>query len=378
MYNMKKKLLLFICFLLAYSFKTHAQCSNTGTPQWNPLPSTSATSGSLTYLPTTVNGSVSIVSGGTTTFFPTTAAPTNPVSFNKSASGTATITFNMNVYKSAAGESFKLTSVGASEGQSVTATDATNATVYPVWATTTNAAIGGANNNEITGTGSNGTSEFSFSVAIKSLTIGPKSGVTATSSVTVNFQTICDGTSIPVSLMSFKATEKNGQTQLLWQTASEKNNAGFEIQRSSDAQTWQNIGFVKGNGQSSRLQTYQFEDAGPLSILGYSVVYYRLRQIDFDQTATFSPIESVKASKTAKRFTLYPNPVYNKTATLVLDAAPQGGDRLQIIDAFGAVVKTEILRNTTQTLDLSQLTEGVYFLNFKNKNSHFVQKMVIK
>ena len=376
---MKKNLLLFVCLLLASSFKTHAQCSSTGTPQWNPLPATSATSGSLTYPPTAAVGSVSIVSGGTTTFFPTASGSgsTNPVSFNKSASGTATITFNINVYKSSVGESFKLTSIGTSEGQSITATDATNATVYPVWMTTTSATIGGTNNNEITGTGSNGASEFSFSVAIKSLTIGPKSGVTATSGVTVNFQTICDGTIIPVSLMSFKAVEKNGQAQLLWQTASEKNNAGFEVQRSFDAQTWQNIGFVKGHGQSSSMQTYQFEDAGPLSILGYSVVYYRLRQIDFDQTAIFSPIESVKASKAVKGFTLYPNPVYNKTATLVLYVAPQEGDMLQIMNAFGAVVKTETIKNPTQTLDLSQLTEGVYFLDFKNKNSHFVQKMVV-
>ena len=125
------------------------------------------------------------------------------------------------------------------------------------------------------------------------------------------------------------------------------------------------------------MQTYQFEDAGPLSILGYSVVYYRLRQIDFDQTAIFSPIESVKASKAVKGFTLYPNPVYNKTATLVLYVAPQEGDMLQIMNAFGAVVKTETIKNPTQTLDLSQLTEGVYFLDFKNKNSHFVQKMVV-
>ena len=376
---MKKNLLLSVCFLFAYSFKTHAQCSNTGTPQWNPLPSISATSGTLSYLPTAAVGSVSIVSGGVTTFFPTASGSgsTNPVSFNKSASGTATITFNINVYKSSVGESFKLTSVGTLEGQSITATDATNATVYPVFAATTNAAIGGINNNEITGTGSNGASEFSFSVAIKTLTIGPKSGVIATSAVTVNFQTICDGTTIPVRLMSFKATEKNGQAQLLWQTASEKNNAGFEIQRAFDAQNWQNIGFVKGNGQSSSMQTYQFEDAGPLSISANSVVYYRLRQIDFDQTATFSPIESVKASKTAKGFTLYPNPVYNKTATLVLYVAPQEGDLLQIINAFGAVVKTETIKNATQTLDLSQFTEGVYFLDFKNKNSHFVQKIVI-
>ena len=370
MYNMKKNLLLFVGLLLASSSKTHAQCSNTGTPQWNPLPATSATTGTLSYLPTTATGSVSIMSGGTTTFFPTASGSgsTNPVSFNKSASGTATITFNINVYKSSVGESFKLTSVGTSEGQSITATDATNATVYPVFAATTNATIGGTNNNEITGTGSSGASEFSFSVAIKSLTIGPKSGVTATSGVTVNFQTICDGTIIPVSLMSFKAVEKNGQAQLLWQTASEKNNAGFEVQRSFDAQTWQNIGFVKGNGQSNRLQTYQFEDVGPLSIN-----YYRLRQLDFDGKEAFSKTLTIntKGKWTTK---IFPNPVTN---IMTIDVGDVDNAAIRLIDVLGKEIIAKQGQAGQTSLDVSLLSAGIYFVEIE-ANGRVVREKIVK
>ena len=271
-------------------FTAQSQCTNSGTPVWNPLPSTGSTTGTLNYPSTTATGSVNIVSGGTTTFFPTPTALTNPTSFNKSASGTATITFNIAVSKSSVGESFKLSSVGTSEGQSITATDEMNVPAYPTWVTTMTATIGGITNNEITGTGSNGASEFSFSVPIKSLTIGPKSGVTATSAVTVIFQTLCAAPTIPVELTFFKGHEHNGRALLTWQTVSEKNNVGFDIQRSFDAQTWQNIGFVKGQGQSNTIQNYAFEDNTPLSIWGHSTVYFRLRQMDNDGGSTLTQI----------------------------------------------------------------------------------------
>ena len=219
-------LVVFCTFLLP--FAAQSQCTNSGTPVWNPLPGTGSTTGTLNYPSTTATGSVNIVSGGTTTFFPTPTALTNPTSFNKSASGTATITFNIAVSKSSVGESFRFASVGTSEGQSITATDEMNATVYPTWVNTAIATIGGTNNNEITGTGSNGASEFSFSVPIKSLTIGPKSGVTATSAVTVIFQTLCVASTIPVELTFFKGHEHNGRALLTWQTVSEKNNMGFD------------------------------------------------------------------------------------------------------------------------------------------------------
>ncbi|HSD63460.1 MAG TPA: hypothetical protein VLB50_06660, partial [Ignavibacteriaceae bacterium] len=88
---------------------------------------------------------------------------------------------------------------------------------------------------------------------------------------------------LPVELASFSASVSHNEVLLSWETATEINNKGFDVERKLKNQDWQTIGFVNGNGTSSESHSYKFNDE---SISGsYSGrVLYRLKQMDFDGT----------------------------------------------------------------------------------------------
>ncbi len=115
-------------------------------------------------------------------------------------------------------------------------------------------------------------------------------------------------TPLPVSLVSFVATAApNRGVQLAWNTASELNNDFFEVQRSLDGNTFTAIGKVAGNGSTAQPATYSFTDAAPGNAATY---YYRLRQVNFDGTSTFSTVRAITlaAGTSALVLTAAPNP----------------------------------------------------------------------
>ena len=114
---------------------------------------------------------------------------------------------------------------------------------------------------------------------------------------------------VPVELLAFTASVMNSEVQLFWSTASELNNRGFEIERSvNDNNNFVTVGFVDGKGSSSEINYYSFLDNPQLS--GANQIYYRLKQIDFDGTFSYSDVISVNFDVPAE-FVLsqnYPNP----------------------------------------------------------------------
>lgn len=90
---------------------------------------------------------------------------------------------------------------------------------------------------------------------------------------------------LPVELVSFTAEALGADALLKWATASEKNNDRFEVEASADGRSFRRIGQVPGHGSSTQPHTYQLTDAA-IARYGASVVYYRLRQVDADGTAS--------------------------------------------------------------------------------------------
>jgi hypothetical protein len=386
-FDMKNyQLLLFLPIFTLFHFQLFAQCTDSGKPFWSPsLPATNSSTGVFEYPSTAAKGTMTISSGSNAFLNPsTTSLVTNMAYFTKQGLQNVTITFNTliskavtktatNVSMVSTNESFRLSSVGTTEGQIVSATDASGAIVYPNWASTSNAVISGANNNEITGSGSNGASEFSFAVPIKSLSIAPTATGAATSGLNVILYPVCAAASLPIELTFFKAKATNNSVKLFWQTASEKNNKGFEIERSIDTKTWENIGGVKGLGTSNVLVDYIFEDKGPLSIL----TYYRLKQVDFDGSEGYSNIESVALKNTQKGLKIYPNPTQNKATTLALGDDMVGGS-VRIFNSVGSVLLRQNIDNQTITLDLLSIPHGLYFIEAQNGSQRFVDKLIVK
>jgi len=117
---------------------------------------------------------------------------------------------------------------------------------------------------------------------------------------------------LPIELLSFDANRVNKMVYLKWSTVSEINNQGFEIERTTDLTNWDNIGFVNGAGNSNEILNYSFDD--PLSdaiFKNYQHVYYRLKQVDFDGSYTYTNIKNITLNDNESSeimISVFPNP----------------------------------------------------------------------
>lgn len=169
---------------------------------------------------------------------------------------------------------------------------------------------------------------------------------------------------LPVELIGFQAQNKGKTNLLTWQTASEKNNKGFFIERSADAKKFETIGFVKGFGTTRQTQSYIFNDNTPLSI-----AYYRVRQEDKDGAILYSKIVSVAASSkmTVK---IYPNPAQDRVAIENFN----GFKSLTISNLQGiSLIKTQLTE-----ADISNLSAGFYILEVENTEGSVSRMTFIK
>lgn len=113
---------------------------------------------------------------------------------------------------------------------------------------------------------------------------------------------------LPVTLVSFAATAAPRRSvQLTWATASEQNNAYFEVQRSPDGQTFTSLAQVTGHYSTTQASSYSFTDTEPGAATTY---YYRLRQVDLDGTSTYGPVRAVSlaAGSSLVQLAVAPNP----------------------------------------------------------------------
>jgi Secretion system C-terminal sorting domain len=169
-------------------------------------------------------------------------------------------------------------------------------------------------------------------------------------------------TVLPIELTQFDVNTKGSKNHLTWRTASEKDNRHFDIERSTDGTTFRPIGQVKGNNKPS---SYQFVDNQP-----FAITYYRLRQIDFDGTASLSNIVSVTQKGKGKALTIYPNPVSN-TLTVENTEEDEEVGNFQIINLLGQQV---LSGKTGQGLDVSALPQGTYVLRVGEEQAKFIKQ----
>ncbi|GAA4345122.1 beta strand repeat-containing protein [Flaviaesturariibacter amylovorans] len=181
------------------------------------------------------------------------------------------------------------------------------------------------------------------------------------------------GAPLPVSLMTFTGKRVNGVNELKWVTASESNNRGFSVERSTDGRTYTSVGFVASRaqgGNSSSIQNYSFID-NPSAGSGQAgrKWYYRLRQEDLDGRTKLSTIVVLSADKSGNLVVdgVYPNPAKGAVSVRLQGGAQSGAVILQLTDIQGRTVKVQSIAlaagtSTTATIDLAGLAAGQYHL----------------
>ena len=170
-------------------------------------------------------------------------------------------------------------------------------------------------------------------------------------------------TSLPVEMRFFKGEIRQKKALLLWATATESNNRGFEIEKSTDGINFFKIGWVDGQGNSMRPVDYSFEDK---SLQANQICYYRLKQVDFDGRFDYTKIISLVLDKGG--LTLHgfaPNPVATGFTYLKFDALTEGDVQVTLFDASGKIAKeitsAYIAGSNGIRLDLAGLPGGTYY-----------------
>ncbi|AII52179.1 hypothetical protein N008_09345 [Hymenobacter sp. APR13] len=172
---------------------------------------------------------------------------------------------------------------------------------------------------------------------------------------------------LPVTLTAFAAKRIGTNAEITWETVSEQNNRGYEVQVSTDGRTFRTLAFIPSqDANSNRLLRYRYLDTEANK---GGVRYYRLRQIDVDGKENFygPKVLSFSGSATADaRMEAYPNPFQNEVR-LTVQSEAAGKGQLQLLDLTGRVVleRSAELTSGTNDLelrDLSGVPNGTYML----------------
>jgi hypothetical protein len=197
----------------------------------------------------------------------------------------------------------------------------------------------------------------------------------------VYYSYITDTTgTVPVELLSFSASAVANAVTLVWSTASELNNHGFEIERSLEKNNWSTIGFREGKGTTSELQQYSYLDI--LSDIASNKLYYRLKQVNYDGSFEYSDIVEVEIAPSA--FSLsqnYPNP-FNPSTIINYQLPINSFVTLKVYDVLGNEVETLIDEEKSAgeyeiEFRASELGSGVYFYTLRAGEFVQCKKMLL-
>jgi len=176
---------------------------------------------------------------------------------------------------------------------------------------------------------------------------------------------------VPVQLTSFEARISGNNVNLVWQTATETNNRGFEIEKKY-GNSWNVIGFKEGKGTTTEFSEYSFTDK--LDDTQTGKISYRLKQIDFDGTSEYSKEIFVDIVGGPREFALeqnYPNP-FNPTTTIKYSVPFDSKVKIVVYNVAGEMIKelvNSIVNAGSHKVEFNlnglNLSSGIYFYSIE-------------
>jgi hypothetical protein len=173
---------------------------------------------------------------------------------------------------------------------------------------------------------------------------------------------------VPVELVSFSGTAMQDKIKLSWTTASELNNLGFEVERTTNNSNWRVIGFVDGYGYSNSPKHYSLVD---IDINQSGTYYYRLKQIDNDGTIEYLGIVAVEVGVPNSLYLSqnYPNP-FNPSTKIEFALPYNSFVDLKVYNPMGEIIAVLVNEQKNAgryeiTFNASPFPSGVYFYSLK-------------
>lgn len=178
---------------------------------------------------------------------------------------------------------------------------------------------------------------------------------------------------LPIELLSFDGSCSKNSVKLNWITSSETNNDYFIVERSFDGIEFSGIGMVDGKGDSEEQNSYSFDDS-QIAEQKSEVAYYRLRQVDFDGSASYTRTIAVNCPKSTERVLVYPNPSGDYLNVEVMGAMIE---QIRIYSVNGQLLFNKMMSANSAQLDLSEFSEGTYTIQVLGTSFSHTQKLVI-
>lgn len=178
---------------------------------------------------------------------------------------------------------------------------------------------------------------------------------------------------LPVELAYFRAKGEEVGIRMEWKTEVEINNAYFEVEFSRDGKEFKSIAYLEGSGTSAIPTFYHFQHKTP--VLGHN--YYRLKQTDFDDAYSYSPIVTVSWDKQQKAAVkVFPNPIQEHFTIDISDGSEPSG--VQLFNSLGQQVATHWTGGLRQYQLPSAIDGGQYILKIQVGSRQFIERLLIQ
>lgn len=181
---------------------------------------------------------------------------------------------------------------------------------------------------------------------------------------------------LPVELTHFDAQPVQQQVQLRWQTSSEVNSRGFEVEYAPDGRNWSSIGFVPATGQPDYMEDYTYYHENPQP--GHN--YYRLRIVEEDGSYEFTDTRVVLFKDARTVFEFFPNPFHQSLQLKTRFEEPELV-QVQITDLLGTLYTQYPLACDAGTMvytlpETDQLPAGTYFIQIRHNSGTATVKAI--
>ena len=188
-------------------------------------------------------------------------------------------------------------------------------------------------------------------------------------------------TPLPVTLTEFTANLVKSDAVLNWATASELNNNYFDIERSDDAKKWEAISRENGNGTTQETHYYKYNDAN-VELLNSSILYYRLKQVDYNGKSAYSQVRAIKLSgdqHTAGDIKVWYNSGDDR-AYITITSGEEKDATIFVTDMQGnqiAAQKMTVNAGTTNvSLSMAGLSKAIYLISYSDTDGLKSKKII--
>ncbi len=178
---------------------------------------------------------------------------------------------------------------------------------------------------------------------------------------------------LPVLWQSFTATaQKNESVSLVWEVSQQINDKGYNVERSADGINWNQLGFVASSGSSEGIAQYSFTDESAAA----GKNYYRISEVDMDGKENYSEIRTVNIDNNASStVSVWPNPTKD---VIHVQTNGEGYSIARIYNLSGALIGESKIQAGVSTVNVSNLSFGMYIINIKTADGHSFNKKFIK